>query len=178
MLKESRSFKHSLRSFILNDLNGKYHATAIVLYLVLVILHFSEHVAQLYQYLVLGWSARDSGGFLGFYLPNLAESEVLHSAYNSFQLTGLILLVFGFKRRTIARRWWLTALVFQSWHWLEHALLQVQFLTGVYLFNAIKQRSVLEFFFPRIELHFTYNLLVFVPTFVALWFYFFRLRKA
>ena len=139
-----------------------------MIYLLLVLLHFSEHIAQLYQYLILGWSARESGGLLGFYFPGLAEAELLHSAYNSFQLTGLILLLSGFKSYPAARMFWLIALTFQTWHWLEHVLLQVQFWTGVYLFNALKQSSLLEFFFPRIELHFVYNLMVFIPTVLAI----------
>ena len=90
---------------------------------------------------------------MGEWFPGLAASEVLHMGYNSLQLTGLILLLPGFKGR--ARRWWTLALVFQSWHFLEHVLLQVQFLTGYYLFNDVKQTSLLEVFLPaaRVALH-------------------------
>lgn len=50
------------------------------------------------------------------------------------------------------------ALVFQGWHFSEHVSLQVQYLTGHYLFGAIKRTSVLLLL--RLELHFVHNLLV------------------
>lgn len=164
--------KLSLSFIVLKVLNGYWHPQALLIYLGVVLGHFSEHIAQLYQYLILGWPARKAGGFLGFYFPGLAATEVLHTAYNSLQLTGLILLAYGFKGKGAARTWWLIALIMQTWHWLEHVFLQVQYLTGWYLFNAVKQRSLLELFFPRLELHFVYNLLVIVPTFIAVWLYF------
>ncbi|MEZ4606252.1 MAG: hypothetical protein R2865_05465, partial [Deinococcales bacterium] len=141
------------------------HRLALYLYLALVAGHFSEHLLQLVQVYWLGWSPRLAGGLLGLYFPSLAASEVLHMTYNSLQLTGLIILLPGFKG--LARRLWLIALVFQSWHFIEHAFLQIQYLTGHYFLGAIKQMSFLEIFFPRLELHFVYNLLVFVPTILA-----------
>ena len=61
----------------------------------------------------------------------------------------------------------MAALGFQSWHVFEHILLQVQYLTGHYLFNSPQQPSLLELFFPRIELHFVYNVVVFIPIMLA-----------
>ncbi len=150
---------------LVSIVRGSRHPRALALYLLLGAGHFAEHVAQLVQVYGRGWSPRAAGGLLGEWLPGLAASEVLHMGYNSLQLTGLILLFPGFKGR--ARTWWTVALVFQSWHFLEHVLLQVQFLTGYYLFNALKQTSLLEIFFPRLQLHFVYNLLVFIPIVVA-----------
>lgn len=162
------SINKTLRFVVLDVLNGSKHSLALWVYLLLVIGHFSEHVAQLYQVIILGWTSREAGGLLGLQFSGLAEAELLHTAYNSFQLTGLLVLAFGFEKSKIARRWWFVALIMQSWHWLEHVLLQVQYLTGYYLFNAEKQTSLLEWFFPRIELHFVYNLLVFIPTILAI----------
>ena len=144
---------------------GVRHARALALYLALVALHFAEHIAQLAQVYFFGWSPRAAGGLLGEWFPGLASSEWLHTGYNSLQLTGLILLLPGFRGR--ARFWWATALAFQSWHFLEHTLLQAQYLTGTYLFGATVQTSVLESLFPRLELHFVYNLLVLIPLIVA-----------
>ena len=47
----------------------------------------------------------------------------------------------------------------------------MQYLTGSYLFGASRQTSLLELFFPRVGLHFTYNLLAFIPTILAIYFY-------
>ena len=61
--------------------------------------HFVEHLIQIFQYLVLNWSARESGGVLGLWFPGLAASEYLHSGWNTLQLTGLILLWPLFRQR-------------------------------------------------------------------------------
>jgi len=120
----------------------------------------------------LHWHPRIAGGILGLYYPKLAQNEVLHIAYNSAQLTGLILLFPGFQQSSnAARRWWNIALVAQSWHFFEHVLLQVQYISGIYLFGASRQTSLLEFFFPRVQLHLTYNLLALIPTAIAVIFY-------
>ena len=134
--------------------------------------HFAEHLVQVYQIYVLHWHPRLAGGILGLYYPKLAQNEVLHIAYNSAQLTGLILLWAGFQRSSKAARcWWNVALVAQSWHFFEHVLLQVQYITGNFLFDASRQTSLLELFFPRVELHLTYNLLAIIPTAIAVIFY-------
>ena len=178
MFRFASKEKGSLSFFVLKVLNGYWHPKALIGYLGIVIGHVSEHIVQLYQYLRLGWSAREAGGILGYFYPDLATTEVLHTAYNSLQLTGLILLAYGFRGRGVARTWWTIALVMQTWHWLEHVFLQLQYLSGWYLFNAVKQRSLLELFFPRLELHFVYNLLVLVPTLIAVGLYFYVLLSA
>lgn len=151
---------------------AKVHLRALGLYSLVVLGHFAEHVVQAYQVYILRWHPRVAGGLLGLYYPSLAQNEVLHIAYNSAQLTGLILLLAGFRRSSkAAQRWWNVALVAQSWHFFEHVLLQVQYLTGSYLFGAARQTSLLELFFPRVPLHLAYNLVALVPTAIAIGFY-------
>lgn len=162
----STKSSYRLSAFVLDNLNGTRHLQSLLLYLVIVIGHFSEHLVQVAQVYILGWQPRLAGGILGLWLPGLARSEVLHLTYNSLQLVGLILLWPGFKRK--AKAWWTFALFFQSWHFLEHVVLQIQYLTGNYLFDASSQRSILEIFFPRIELHLVYNLIVVIPTLIAI----------
>ena len=156
---------------VLDTLNGSLHLRAVLVYFVIVIGHFSEHLVQVAQVFLFGWARSEAGGILGLYLSGVAEIELLHITYNSFQITGLILLAYGFRRYRAAYAFWLAALVAQSWHWLEHTFLITQMLTGHYFYGAMKQMSVLERFFPRIELHFAYNLLVFTPTVIALLLY-------
>lgn len=157
------------RRFFLALRNPSWHTLALILYSSVVVGHFSEHLVQVAQVFLLGWARAEAGGILGLYFSDAAENELLHITYNSFQLTGLILLAHGFRHDRTAHTFWVIALVAQSWHWLEHAFLIVQMLTGHYFYGAIKQMSVLEKFVPRIELHFIYNLVVFVPTVIALY---------
>jgi hypothetical protein len=155
------------RAWLLDDLNGRWHRRAVLLYAVVVASHFLEHAVQVTQVHALGWARPESGGVLGLAFPGIAMAEVLHTVWNSLQLTGLILLLAGFARVPAARSWWLVALTLQTWHWFEHAVIQVQYVTGIYLYGAVKQMSILERFAPRIELHFAYNIAVFVPTLIA-----------
>lgn len=167
MAYTTRKPHSSTRRTLFDVVNGARHRRAVLIYLVIVLGHFSEHLMQAAQVFVFGWPRSEAGGILGLVLSGVAESELLHITYNSFQLTGLILLAYGFRRHRAAYGFWIVAAAVQSWHWLEHALLIAQLLTGHYLYGAIKQMSVLERFVPRIELHFAYNLLVFVPTAIA-----------
>lgn len=141
------------------------HVQKVWLYMVIVFGHFSEHLAQIYQIYIMGWLPKDSGGLLGFWFPALAQTEVLHFAYNGFQLAGLILLMAGFCG--MAAGWWKVALIAQCWHFFEHMLLQVQWLTGIYLFGAAQQMGIGQLWFPRAELHLLYNVAVFLPTMIA-----------
>jgi hypothetical protein len=152
-------------------LNGRWHEVALWLYMVVVFAHWLEHIAQAYQVFVLGWARPDAGGVLGLWFPVLASSEVLHFAYNLILLAGLILLQPAFTGR--ARLLWNVALVIQAWHFYEHLLLQVQWLTGHYLFGAAQQTGILQLWIPRVELHFLYNTVVFLPMALALYYHFY-----
>jgi hypothetical protein len=166
------------RVWLLDGLNGSWHRRAVLLYLVIVASHFLEHAAQMGQVHVLGWPRPAAGGALGLAFPGIAMAEVLHTTWNSLQLTGLILLLPGFAVARRARGWWLAALALQTWHWFEHAVIQLQYITGIYLYGAMKQMSILERLAPRIELHFAYNLVVFVPTVIAIAILLTRTRRA
>lgn len=150
-------------------LNGNAHRRALSAFMLLVFAHWAEHIAQAYQVFVLGWSRPAAGGLLGLWFPFLATSKVLHFAYNFTLFFGLACLRPGFQRR--ARAWWTVALVVQGWHLFERTLLQGQWLTGFYLFGATQQASILQLWIPRVELHFLYNSLVFIPMLPALFFY-------
>lgn len=153
----------------LRQLNDAWHRRALTAYMLVVFAHWAEHIAQAYQVFVLYWPRPEAGGVLGLWFPALASSEVLHFVYNLALLLGLILLRPGFRGR--AHAWWTVALAIQGWHFFEHLLLQVQWLTGFYLFDAPQQTSILEVWFPRVELHFIYNTVVFIPMLVALFLY-------
>ena len=160
--------QQSFRVFLAR-LNGPWHEQALWLYMLIVFGHWSEHLAQLYQVYVLGWLPQEAGGLLGLWYPLLAQSEVLHIAYNGSMWAGLILLLPGMRQ---ASRWWKMALILQSWHLFEHMLLQYQYLTKHFFFNATAQTSIGQLLIPRVELHFLYNLIVFVPLVIAYYHYF------
>ena len=145
-----------------------WQTQALLGYLLIVVGHFAEHLIQVAQVFLLGWTRAEAGGLLGLVFSSVAENELLHITYNSLQLTGLILFAYSFRTHRAAHSFWIAALVAQSWHWLEHVFLLTQLLTGHYFYGAVKQMSVLERFVPRLELHLIYNLAVFVPTVVAI----------
>jgi hypothetical protein len=155
---------------LMQRLNGMYHAPALWFYMLVIVAHWLEHVLQIYQIYGLGWAPEKAGGILGVIYPQLIESETLHFVYDFIQWAGIIILAPGF-RGPRARLFWNIAMVVQTWHYIEHVLLMGQYLTGYYLFGAPHQISVLQLWFPRAELHFAYNLLVFVPMVIAVHYY-------
>ncbi|MBW4535183.1 MAG: hypothetical protein KME09_14710 [Pleurocapsa minor HA4230-MV1] len=124
------------------------------------IAHFVEHLAQIYELYVLGWSRPLCLGFLGLWQPALMHSEWLHYGYALFMLIGLYQL-----QRQVKTRWWVTTIYLQQFHHLEHLLLLIQALGGVAMAN---RTSIGGAFFPRLELHFFYNLVVMIPMMIAL----------
>ena len=145
--------------------NQVWFRRLLMLYLVLIVSHFAEHVLQLIQAVILTWPRAEAGGLLGLWSPQLLTNESLHFSYNLMQLVGLLALSYSVAGH--ARRWWRIAIAVQLWHFFENFLLQSQSLTGIFLFNANMQTGVGELLLPRLELHFIYNALVFVPTIIG-----------
>jgi hypothetical protein len=146
-------------------LNGAYHLGALNLFLVVVLAHWTEHIAQAVQIWVLGWPLPEARGALGLAYPWLVKSEWLHYGYALVMLAGLFLLRGGFVGR--ARTWWLVALGIQFWHHIEHLLLLLQAQTGAF-FGRSAPTSILQLLVPRVELHLFYNTAVFLPMVIAL----------
>jgi hypothetical protein len=143
------------------------HARLLWLYLMIVLLHWLEHLCQMYQIYVLGWMPKAAGGVLGLWWPWLASSEILHVGYNGLLWGGMILLMAGFVGN--AQQWWKVSFALQTFHLFEHLLLFAQWLAGLYLFGAAEPTSIGQLWIRRPELHFAYNLAVFVPMLVAVW---------
>jgi hypothetical protein len=150
-------------------LGERWFRPLLIVYLVLIVAHFAEHVLQFIQAAVLSWPRSEAGGLLGLWSPQLLTNESLHFSYNLMQLLGLLVLSYHVTGR--ARTWWRIGIVVQLWHFFEHFLLQSQWLSGIFLFNATKQMGVGELLLPRLELHFIYNALVFVPTMIGVYVY-------
>lgn len=157
-------------SNLMDKLNTVWHEKALWAYLVIVLGHFSEHLVQVYQVYVMGWLPKEAGGVLGLWYPWLAESEILHIAYNGSMWIGILLLYKGMQGSS--RSFWKWALIFQTWHLFEHIILMYQYVTKTFFFGGIVQTSVGQIWFPRVELHFMYNFIVFVPLMIACLLYF------
>ncbi|MFI6509000.1 hypothetical protein ACIBCT_15450 [Streptosporangium sp. NPDC050855] len=150
----------------LASLNAEYHRVALGAFMVVVVAHWAEHLAQAAQVYVLGWPLPEARGVLGVPFPWLVTSEWMHYGYALLMLAGFLLLRTGFTGR--ARTWWNVALGIQVWHHFEHLLLLLQALTGAHLLGRPTPVSILQLAFPRMELHLFYNAVVFAPMVVAM----------
>jgi hypothetical protein len=156
---------------LLERLNGTWHERALQLFMLIVLAHWAEHLAQAFQIYALGWTPPQARGVLGLRYPWLVSSEILHYGYAVVMLVGLYILRSGFVGKS--RTWWTAALAIQFWHHIEHALLQGQALVGQNLFNSPVPVSIAQLWIPRVELHLIYNSIVFVPMVIAMYYHMF-----
>lgn len=148
-------------------LNGPWHRFGMLSFLVVVLAHWAEHIAQAIQIWGLGWPVPKARGVLGVPFPWLVTSEWLHYGYALVMLVGLIVLRPGLTGR--ARTAWTVALIIQTWHHFEHLLLLLQVLGGWHLLGRPVATSVLQLFYPRVQLHLFYNAIVFTPMVIAMY---------
>jgi hypothetical protein len=142
------------------------HGMLLKIFAGIMIAHWLEHIVQAYQVYVLGYERHHAMGLLGQIYPWLVHSEWMHFGYAVLTLLGLVILRSGFSGS--ARAWWNAALIIQIWHLFEHTLLFVQAQGGFTLWDAREPTSVLQLFWPRIELHLFYNSVVTVPIVIAM----------
>ena len=152
-----------------DKLNGPWHERALQLFMVIVLTHWAEHLAQAYQIFVMGWPRPKANGVVGLWYPWLIKSETLHYGYAVVMLAGLWLLHKGFAGRSYT--WWMVAFWIQFWHHIEHLLLISQATLHHNLAGKPVPFSVLQFFFPRVELHLFYNTIVFIPMVIAMYYH-------
>src|SRR5215475_12823162 len=157
---------------VLDRLNGRYHETALRVFMVIVLAHWGEHLFQAVQIYVLGWPVPKALGMLGLFYPWLVKSEVMHYGYALVMLIGLWVFRPGFTG-VKDRRWWTIALVIQFWHHIEHLLLISQATIGHNLFGRPVPTSILQLWMPRVELHLFYNSIVFVPMIIGMYYHLF-----
>ena len=153
------------RRGLLAQLNGRYHKIALNTFMVVVLAHWTEHVAQAIQVWGLDWPRPKAKGLLGYAFPWLITTEWLHYGFALVMLVALWTLRSGFTGA--ARRWWTLALIIQFWHHIEHFLLLVQAQIHHYMWGAKVPTSIVQHWFPRIELHLFYNSIVTVPMLIA-----------
>ena len=156
-----------------DKLNSRWHERALQLFMLVVLGHWAEHLAQAVQIYWLGWPRPQAGGILGLWYPWLVGSEVLHYGYAVVMLIGIWTLRKGFTGTS--RKWWTAALVIQFWHHIEHALLQGQVLFHHNILGSPIPLSILQIAFPtsRVEIHLFYNAVVFIPMVIGMYYHMF-----
>jgi hypothetical protein len=142
------------------------HGMLLKIFAGIMIAHWLEHIVQAYQVYEMGYERHHAMGLLGQIYPWLVHSEWMHFGYAVLTLLGLVILRNGFSGSALA--WWNAALIIQIWHLFEHTLLFVQAQGGFTLWGAAEPTSVLQRFWPRIELHLFYNSVVTVPIVIAM----------
>ena len=156
-----------------DKLNTVWHKRALNIFMLVVLAHWAEHLAQSYQIYVLGWPRPKSNGVLGLFYPWLVSSEVLHYGYAIVMLIGIWTLRKGFTGTS--RKWWTVALVIQFWHHIEHFVLLLQGVTHHYWFGSPVPISFVQLLMPgfRPELHLFYNSIVFIPMMIGMYYHVF-----
>jgi len=154
-----------------DKLNTHWHKRALLIFMFIVVAHWTEHVAQAWQIYVLGWQHHMANGFLGLYYPWLVHTEVLHYGYALVMLIGIWVLRKGFTGTS--KTWWTIALVIQFWHHTEHALLIFQATTHHNFLGSPMPVSILQLVIPRVELHLFYNTVVFIPMVIGMYYHMF-----
>lgn len=142
------------------------HTRMLWLYVALVFGQWLDYLTQVYQVYILGWQLKAVSGLFGLWFPDLVEAEVLHFGYNLLLFVGIFLLRNGFRGH--ARTYWNLMMAVQTWHLMEHTLLQLQQLTRQYPFDATEPTGMLQLWIPRVELHFLYILAVLVLMSIAI----------
>ena len=89
----------------LYNLNTIWHKRALQLFLLIVLAHWAEHLAQAVQIYILKWPRPQSNGVLGLFYPWLVTTEALHYGYAIVMLIGLFVLRKGFTGTS--RMWWM-----------------------------------------------------------------------
>lgn len=154
-----------------DKINLQWHKHALRIFMVIVLAHWAEHLAQATQIYILGWKIPDSKGVLGLWFPWLVSSEVLHYGYALIMLAGLWTLRRGFQG--LSYKWWMISFGIQFWHHIEHGILQWQAISGHNLFGSPVPTSLIQLWIPRVELHLFYNTIVFIPMVIGMYYHMF-----
>lgn len=164
-------------SSVMDRLNAEWHEIGLRSFMAIVLAHWAEHLVQIFQIYVLGWPVPASRGLLGQFFPWLVQSETLHYGYAIVMLIGLFAFRKGFVNAD-ERRWWNIALGVQFFHHIEHALLLYQAMAGQNFWGKPVPTSIVQLWFPRVELHLFYNTIVFIPMVIAMYHHMFPARQA
>jgi hypothetical protein len=141
--------------------------------------HWAEHAFQAYQVYVMHMPRACAFGALGMMYPWLVKNESLHFGFAVFTTVGLLMLWNVFVTGKIASDhiyidppsapYWKVATYISIWHLFEHSLLFIQASIHHNFWGRPVPTSVLQLFFPRVELHLFYNSIVTIPIAIAMY---------
>ena len=169
--KAAASTANATRVGFYDKINHQWHKPALRIFMVIVLAHWAEHLAQASQIYIFGWAPPDARGVLGHWFPWVVKSEVLHYGYALVMLAGLWMLRKGFQG--LSYKWWMASFAIQFWHHIEHGLLQWQAITGNNFFGSPVPISLAQMWIPLVELHLFYNTIVFIPMIIGMYFHLF-----
>ena len=169
--KAAISTSHADHVSFYEKINREWHKPALRMFMVIVLAHWAEHLAQATQVYILGWPTPEARGVLGLWFPWLVKSETLHYGYALVMLIGLWVLRRGFQG--LSYKWWMISFGIQFWHHIEHGLLQAQAILGRNLFGSPVPMSIIQLWIPRVELHLFYNTIVFIPMVIGMYYHMF-----
>lgn len=129
-------------------------------FLVLIGLHWIEHLFQVYQIYFLHMHRECAFGFLGMKYPWLVQTEVLHFAFAGFTFSGMWLVAQNYFTSNKAVHSWVVGWLWSAFHFVEHLLLFWQALLHHNIFGRPVPTSMLQLIFPRVELHLVYNTII------------------
>lgn len=152
-------------------LNTQWHERALQLFLVVVLAHWAEHLAQAWQIWVMDWPIPNAQGVLGLWFPWLIKSETLHYGYALFMVIAIWVLRKGFSGA--ARKWWMVSFWIQFWHHFEHLLLIYQATSHHNFWHKPVPFSIVQLIIPRVQLHLFYNTIVFLPMVIGMYYHMF-----
>jgi len=152
-------------------LNTRWHERGLQVFMAIVLAHWMEHLVQAYQIWVMNWPRPKALGLLGLIWPWLIQTEALHYGYALIMLIGIWIFRKGFTG--VSHTWWMIAFCIQFWHHIEHFLLIYQATTHHNFWHKPVPCSVLQLFFPRVELHLFYNTVVFIPMVIGMYYHMF-----
>jgi len=158
------------RGFV-EKINAEWHKSALQVFMVVVLAHWAEHLAQATQIYLLHWPIPAARGVIGLWVPWVIKSETLHYGYAVVMLIGIWMLRKGFQGRS--HTWWMIAFGIQFWHHIEHLLLLGQATLGRNLFGSPVPTSIIQLWIPRVELHLFYNSIVFIPMVIGMYYHMF-----
>ena len=129
----------------------------------LMIAHWLEHIFQAYQVYVQHVDRACALGLLGMKYPWLIRTESIHFGFAVLTLAGFWWAAQNYFESWTATKVWAAGMLFSIWHLFEHLLLFIQA-----MLHRPHPTSILQVFFPRIELHLFYNSVVTILMIAAL----------
>ncbi len=131
---------------------ARYAQAGLAAALVIQAAHVVEHVAQVVQKFVLGYTV--APGFLG----SVFDLEWVHFTFNTALELALIVIFVWWRRSNLGRVPLIltAAVLFQGYHAFEHVVKMYQYYA---LGITVAPKGILGYIFPLIWLHFSLNLI-------------------